>query len=348
MHPPLTRIVDRLRRLSARPGDDADETLLNRFASLGDEDAFAAIMARHGPMVFNVCYRVLGDRHTAEDAFQATFLVLARKAGRLRRPGRLPAWLYGVAHRTALKARDTTARRLAWITPTEAPEPLDPGPDPLAALTARDLVRALEEEIQRLPGSYRLPVVLCCLEGLSQEEAARRLECTVGSVKGRLERGRAKLHARLVQRGLTLATTLAVVEASRGTARARFSPTLTGSTARAATRFRLDANTCPAGISSESIKLAHTGLQTMYPSNLKIALALVVVVGVAGTGFGWRKAGMAEPGPLAAAQPDAIARTATDEKPRDQQAAALENARNQLNCTFRDLMHSTDEFQCGP
>src|SRR5262249_4377508 len=154
---------------------------LRRFAGRREEDAFAALVGRHGPMVLHACRRLLGDRPAAEDAFQATFLVLARKAGSLNRPDALAGWLYGVAYRVAPKARRAEARRdHAGL--ADGPEPADPRPDPLAEVSARDLLRVLEEEVQRLPQAYRMAVALCCLEGLSQEEAARRLGCTPGAV----------------------------------------------------------------------------------------------------------------------------------------------------------------------
>jgi RNA polymerase sigma factor (sigma-70 family) len=333
MHPPLTHILDRLRRLAARPGARDDADLLGRFARYRDEEAFAALMARHGPMVFNVCFRVLGDVHAAEDATQATFLVLARKAGALRLPGRLPAWLYGVAQRVARKHRRATARRLVPADP--ASEPVDPGPDPLAVLSGRDLLRVLEEEIGRLPGAYRLPVVLCCLEGLSQEEAARRLGCTAGSVKGRLERGRTRLHAQLVRRGLTLTAALAAVEVSRGVTRAYLSPALSGSTARAAAAFAGNAHALPASVSHGVIALAYGGLRDMFTSKLKVVAVLLVVAGVVGTVPGWRKAGPAESGLAAAAEPGAPPPPAADEKAADEKntilhARAVANARQEL------------------
>src|SRR5262249_49792553 len=144
-------------------------------------------------MVLHACRRVLGDAHAAEDACQATFLVLARRAGCLQQPGRLAGWLYGVATRVAREAR-RCHDRLPRVGLRQPPNPPAPRPGPLADVTARDLLAVLEQEVQRLPQAYRLPVVLCCLEGLSQEEAASRLGWTPGQVKGRLERGRQRLH----------------------------------------------------------------------------------------------------------------------------------------------------------
>src|SRR5439155_12833667 len=134
-----------------------------------------------------------------EDAFQATFLVLARKAGSIRRHEALAAWLYGVAYRVASRAR----RQLREV-PMPDVAPAGRYTDPLEGVTAREMLTILDEEVQRLPEVYRLPVILCCLEGRTHEEAAAQLGWTRGSLQGRLERGRVRLRARLVRRGLTL------------------------------------------------------------------------------------------------------------------------------------------------
>jgi RNA polymerase sigma factor (sigma-70 family) len=179
----------------------SDAALLARWVEQRDEAAFADLVARHGPMVLGVCRRVLGDVQHAEDAFQATFLVLARKAARLRRPDALPGFLYGVALRLARKARGA-ARRWTIQPHSASPEPADPQRDPLDALSGRELLAALDEEIARLPEAYRLPVLLCVLQERPVEEAARLLGWSSGSVRGRLARGRALLRARLTRRGL--------------------------------------------------------------------------------------------------------------------------------------------------
>src|SRR5262249_31457032 len=156
-----------------------------------DERAFTDLVNRHAALVLRVCWRILGDTDAAQEAFQATFLVLARKAATVQPSAALAAWLHGVAQRVALKTRAARLRRLR----AEAPLPvcvLDHRPDPLAELSSREMLAIVDEEVRRLAEVYRLPVILCCLEGLSQEEAARQLGWTVGSVKGRLERGRAR------------------------------------------------------------------------------------------------------------------------------------------------------------
>jgi RNA polymerase sigma factor (sigma-70 family) len=193
--------------------------LLERFVRQRDESAFAALVARHGAMVLRVCRRVLGDAQEAEDAFQAAFLILARKATSLKRPDALPGWLHGVARRVALKARTKSAGRpICDLSHCDAL----PGAiaDPLTQLTARELLAVLDEEVQRLPSAQRSAVVLCCVEGHTQEEAARMLGWTPGSVKGRLERGRCRLHQRLTRRGIILSAALAIAAVSRGVAAA--------------------------------------------------------------------------------------------------------------------------------
>src|SRR5262249_29249807 len=137
----LTQFLRSLCRPPDRSLCSSDGELLARFARGHDEAAFAALVARHGPMIHNVCWRVLGDADAAEDAFQPTFVVLARRAGSIGRPAALAAWLYGVASRVARKARSLRQRISQTSAPADAPEPADPRPDPLAILSARDLLR---------------------------------------------------------------------------------------------------------------------------------------------------------------------------------------------------------------
>jgi RNA polymerase sigma factor (sigma-70 family) len=209
---------------AVRCGTDGE--LLERYGRFQDADAFASLVARHSPMVLHLCRRMLGDVQAAEDACQAVFLVLARRAGSLARPQALAGWLYGVAYRTARKARTALARRRLREADYPDTEFADPRVDPLAELSARELLNLVEDEIQKLPEAYRLPLVLCCIEGQSREEAARQLGCAPGAIKGRLERGRARLQARLARRGMTLAAAFAAIETSRAAARALPSPAL--------------------------------------------------------------------------------------------------------------------------
>jgi RNA polymerase sigma factor (sigma-70 family) len=187
----------------AAPGIDvlADGDLLRRFAETRDQQAFAALVRRHGRVVWGAALRRTGDYQTAEDVFQATFLALARRAGRLHGRTSLSGWLYTVAVRFARRA----ARRTR---PVPAEPVADQRPGPLDSLSARELLTALDDELTRLPKAFRLPVVLCCVDGLSRDEAAQRLGCSFGALKGRLERGRELLRRRLAGRGIALSAVL--------------------------------------------------------------------------------------------------------------------------------------------
>jgi RNA polymerase sigma factor (sigma-70 family) len=271
-----------LRLLTTRSANDAgDAVLLERFVSQDDETAFATLLARHGPMVLGICRRILRDSHDAEDAFQATFLVLARKAGTLRRPEALASWLYGTARHLASTVRRGKLRRQQRE--SDCPYSLAPSSsaDLLDDLSARELMLALDEEITCLPDSYRLPLILCCLEGHSHEEAARLLSWTLGSLKGRLERGRKKLRARLTRRGLTYSGTLLTLGVLPG-GTASAAGRLTAETLQAALAFAR--GECGA-ISTEIVALAESGITSMTAAKVKIGLALLLATSLAvGTG----------------------------------------------------------------
>lgn len=181
-------------------GQRTDRQLLQRFVQMGDEHAFAALVRRHASLVLNTCRRQLRDAHDAEDAFQAVFMVLARKAGNIQWQDSVAGWLHEVAYRVAAEARKKSARRRS----REAQ--LDPMPEPPARTESpfQELCGILDTELRRLPNKYRLPLVLCCLEGRSRDEAAQQLGWTIGMVKGRLERGREVLRKRLARRGVSL------------------------------------------------------------------------------------------------------------------------------------------------
>ncbi|WP_165067887.1 RNA polymerase sigma factor [Paludisphaera rhizosphaerae] len=207
--------VDGLRTLiqAGAIGSLPDDVLLDRFVATSEPAAFEVLVGRHGPMVWRVCRRILRDHHDADDAFQATFLVLARRADVVRPGDRLVAWLYGVACRTALKARAIRARRRLREVQGDAHEPWTTPTDPRGML-----VETLDRELIRLPEKYRMPIVLCDLEGCSHREAADRLGCPIGTLSGRHSRARSLLADRLRRRGVTLSTAawlaLAAEEAS--------------------------------------------------------------------------------------------------------------------------------------
>ncbi len=216
----------------------SDRQLLERFAASRDEDAFSALVARHGPMVLGICRQHLGDHQHAEDAFQAVFLVLARRARSIREPDLLGNWLYGVALRTARTARN----RLAHQRRSEEERALKVAAVPPAATADRALLdgeqaEALHREIDRLPGAFRMPVVLCYFEGLTLDEAAHRLKWPVGTLRSRLARARDKLRRGLTRRGFAPASpSLAAMLAPRAV-RASLSSLLCETTTRAAIAF---------------------------------------------------------------------------------------------------------------
>ncbi len=203
----MTRILRRLHTSfnATRQTGETDRQLLERFRTSYDHDAFAALVERHGRTVLAACRRVLSDPADVDDAFQATFLVLFRKARDLAREESIGRWLYAVAHRVAVHARSDAARRRN----REA----NAGRQRLANATAPDLswreaCVVLHEELDRLPDRFRLPLLLCYLQGQSRDEAAKSLGWTVGTVKGRLERGRRELASRLARRGIGLSAGL--------------------------------------------------------------------------------------------------------------------------------------------
>src|SRR5262245_30435497 len=165
----------------------ADRELVEKFLATGDEPAFQAVLQRHGPMVFRVCRRVLRHEQDVEDAFQATFLVLAREARTIRKQGSLASWLHGVAYRAALKARSGATRRRRRE--AQADEPARPPALP-DEISWKELRSVLDEELARLPERMRAPLVLCYLEGLTQDEAAQQLGCSKSTCRRDLERGR--------------------------------------------------------------------------------------------------------------------------------------------------------------
>ena len=215
-------------------GDKSDGQLLDRFMDRRDEgaeEAFAMLVRRHGPMVFGVCRRVLSNTHEAEDAFQATFLVLARKAATIVRRETLASWLYGVALRTAKDARTRTLRRRAMEEHVSTLRVVHaPGEDPV-----EDLRAILDEELARLPARLRAPVLLCELGALSRQEAAKQLRIPEGTLSSRLSRAKSLLRDRLTRRGIGLSTTLLTASLAREAQAAVVPYALAEITIRAAT-----------------------------------------------------------------------------------------------------------------
>ncbi len=224
-----TALLRQVRGLVAAQAADAapDADLLERFRAGGDVTAFEALVRRHGPMVLRVCRRVLGDAHDAEDAFQATFLVLAQRAPAVRKGASVASWLHGVAYRVAGKARTRAARaRPACAAPAAQGDAAD-------EVSWREVRSVLDAELGRLPEECRAPLVLCYLEGLTQDEAARRLGWNARTLRRRLGQGRRLLRVRLERRGLALSAGLAAVLLTEATAPAALPPPLADAAARA-------------------------------------------------------------------------------------------------------------------
>lgn len=280
LHP----LLQYLRRLSGGKAGDAaldDAQLLGRFLASRDESAFTTLVQRYGAMVWGLCVRLLGQTPEAEDAFQATFLVLVRKAASLHDSQAVGPWLYGVAYRTALKLRGQRAQRAARETPLTEPF-AEQQPEPIWS----DLRPILDEEINRLPTKYRLPVLLCYLQGLSSEEAAQRLGCAKGTVFSRLSRARDLLRRRLIRRGVEVsAGALAAVLAENAALRAVPPLALREITIRTSLLFA--AGTAGQTLSAPLAALVEGVVRSMLLSKVKYALIVVLAVGFAGSGLGF-------------------------------------------------------------
>jgi RNA polymerase sigma factor (sigma-70 family) len=309
--------LDRVKQ-AARPADDAsDDCLLGAFVDRGDADAFAALVRRYGRLVLGVCRRILADRHDAEDAFQATFLVLVRKAASVRNRRSLAGWLHRVASRTALDARGLRARRRVHEVPmTASAEPSATEPLPTA-----DLRALLDQELDALPEKYREAVVLCDLEGRTRREAAALLGVADGTLSGRLTTAHRLLARRLSARGLTCpVVALAAALAAAGANAAEAPAALVSATARSAAALSSGAL---AEIPGPVLGLTTGVLHAMWIRKLRAAaLASVTVTLVAlGAGVVLGPSLLARPGgeepPKAAARPEPKPEPKPDPKPAD-------------------------------
>jgi RNA polymerase sigma factor (sigma-70 family) len=282
----LCRVIDPL-----RDGQLNDAELLRRWVSQRDEAAFEVLVWRHGALVWNTCRRLLRSTADAEDAFQATFLALVGKGARIGSGDSVGGWLYTVAYRAALTARAQAARR------ARQEQALEDVPAPASSaeeVVWRDLRPVLDEEVNRLPLKYREPFVLCCLEGKTNEEAARQLGCPTGTLVTRLARARQRLRRRLTGRGVTLAA---------GPLAAVFAPE-----AKAAAPAALMTGTVRAlaagAVSAHVAGLAERVLRTLAPAALKQTVALVLAMLLLGFGGALTYRALAGP-PAERPQPEA-------------------------------------------
>jgi RNA polymerase sigma factor (sigma-70 family) len=275
-------VIRHLRRAVLRHDARTDGQLLASFIDNKDEAAFEALVHRHAPMVFGVCRRVVRNHHDAEDAFQATFLVLACKALSVRPRERVANWLHGVALRTALKAKTNTAkrrRREKEVTAMPEPEAVPQSP-------WRDLQPLLDQELNGLPENYRLPILLCDLGGKTIKEATQQLGWPQGTLATRLARGRKLLAKRLTNRGIVLSAGSLAAVVSPKIARASVPTTLMNSTIQAAAMIAAGQATVAGVVPAKVALLTEGVLRAMLLSKLKTAtmglLLVSLLLGAAG------------------------------------------------------------------
>jgi RNA polymerase sigma factor (sigma-70 family) len=281
----ISDLIHHLRRMVS-PRDGAgltDGQLLEDYISRRDEAALAALVRRHGAMVWGVCQRVLRNYHDAEDAFQATFLVLVRKAASIASAELVANWLFGVAHQTALKARATAAKSGARERQvTQMPEPPASEPD-----LWNDVQLLLDHELSRLTDKYRVAIVLCDLEGKTRKEVARQLGVPEGTVGARLARGRALLAKRLARHGLAVSGGALGAMLAQNAAAACVPSSVVSITIQAALFFAARQAAATVMVSARVAALTQGVLKTMVSTKLRTALAVVLVVGLVGFGHTW-------------------------------------------------------------
>jgi RNA polymerase sigma factor (sigma-70 family) len=269
----LDNLLRRWRRRSPDQPDAAEDArLLERFVADRDPLAFEVLVWRHGVLVLGVCRRLLRQRCDVEDVFQATFLTLIRKAASIRQGQSLAGWLYQVAYRIALRLRTKSLRRRVE---TLTKEPPAQSPD---CILDEDMRCILDEEVHRLPEKYRLPVMLCYLQGLTTAEAAVRLGCRRGTLLSRLAWARRRLMSRFMQRGITPSAALAILATTRTTPAAM----LVTSVVQTGLRYAAGG-----AVTSQVAALVQGVVQSMFVNKLQWAIAIVMVLCVGGTGLSW-------------------------------------------------------------
>lgn len=279
----LDGVMKNLRAMVAVEGmrELSDDELLGRWLREGDEGAFAALVQRHGGMVLGVCRHRLRRLQDAEDACQAVFLILARKAAAIRKRESIAGWLHGVAYRVARDHALRIARRERTSTGAEACSP-----DAADEVTLREFQAALDEEFGLLGDDYRAPLLLCYLEGKTRDEAARQLGWSLTTLKGRLERGRAMLRSRLVKRGLLTSVAMFTAFESGSAAAGTMPVHLFVSTTKAALCFAADPVAAAGLISAPVAALTKGVLQSMFIAKVKVAVAASLAICVTGLGAG--------------------------------------------------------------
>jgi RNA polymerase sigma factor (sigma-70 family) len=280
----ITKAIQHLRGalLLGEGADLTDGQLLESFISRREQAALEALVRRHGPMVWGVCCRILHNHHDTEDAFQATFLVLVRKAASVTPREMVGNWLYGVAHQTALKARATAAKRRAReMQVMDMPEPAVKERD-----FSSDLQAVLDQELSRLPDKYRVAIVLCDLDGKTRKEAARQLGLPEGTLAGRQTRGRAMLAKRLARHGQGVSGVSLATMLSQNVAAAGVPTSVLSSTIKAATLVASGQAAATGVISARVAALTEGVLKTMLLTKLKIATVVLFLVGFSAFTYG--------------------------------------------------------------
>lgn len=277
----MCQVIDQLRTVVLRDGGGySDIELLERFVRDRDTAALAMLVERHGPMVWGVCRRLLSRHQDCEDAFQATFLVLVRKAASLTKRELLANWLYGVAQKTALRARSAAFKQAA------RERQVSDMPEPAAATDQLwdQMQPVFDEEMSRLPDKYRSVIVLCDLEGKSRREAAELLDCPEGTVAGRLARARALLAKRLARHGIVATGSILATLLTTEAATAAMPSTIVSSTVQAATLFAAGHAAASGVISANAVALSEGVLRAMLLSKLKIAAFAFVIAALLALG----------------------------------------------------------------
>jgi RNA polymerase sigma factor (sigma-70 family) len=261
--------------------DQSDRQLVEQVLAGRGEPVFEAILRRHGAMVYRVCWRVLQHQQDAEDAFQATFIVLAQRLRSIRKHASLASWLHGVAHRVALRAKAGAATRRRHEAQASVCQPLPPDD-----ATWGEVRGVLDAELAALPEKWRLPLVLCYLEGRTQDEAAAQLGWSPRTLRRRLEEARTGLGRRLSRRGVAWSAALAAVLLSESAASALPAPGLVDSTIKAASQIAAGQAGAAGLISAKAAALTEGVLKTMFLNKLKIAVVVFLMIGTLGIGIG--------------------------------------------------------------
>lgn len=317
---PLTAVLQYIGQLAGRPdsGDLTDGQLLERFVGRRDEAAFGLLVKRYGPLVLGLCRRLLRHEQDAEDVFQATFLLLVRKAGTIAKRESVGSWLYGVAFRMAGQVRARAAARR-----TRPGAPADVAvTDATPEFVWAELRPVLDEEVGRLPHKYREAFLLCCLEGKTHAEAARQLGCPRGTVVSRVARARQRLRSRLARRGLALSAGALAAALSSQALTAAVPPTLLSSTLQAARSVAAGAASLGGAASARVAALTEGMCRAMFLAKVRVAAVVVLAVAALGLGAGVAARQVLAKPPAGADQVRDPVNAPGGEKPREPNKAA--------------------------